>query len=63
MFYTMGQSAMFYTMGVGVCRAHSCPFAVVHGMETLLPTKANEGIFKALVERYIFFGILTLVKI
>jgi hypothetical protein len=59
MFYTMGQSAMFYTMGVGVGRAHSFPFGVVNGMATLQPTKAREGIFKPVVRRYIFLSGVT----
>jgi hypothetical protein len=59
MFYTMGQSAMFYTMGVRVGRAHSFPFGVRHGMATLKPRKAKDGIFKPLVERYIFFSGVT----
>ena len=59
MFYTMGQSAMFYTRGVWCARAHSCPFGAVHGIATLKPTKAKDGIFRAVVERYIFFSVVT----
>jgi hypothetical protein len=55
----MGQPAMFYTMGSG----RPCPFVAVHGMPTLKPSKAKQGIFKAVVRRYIFFGMVTLAKI
>jgi hypothetical protein len=50
---------LFYTMGVWVGRAHSCPFGVRHGMATLQPRKAKDGIFRAVVERYIFLSGVT----
>ena len=62
MFYTMGLPAMFYTMGIGrPCRF--VPFAGLHGMATLKPTKANKAIFKPVVRRYIFLSGVTWFKI
>ena len=64
MFYTMGQSAMFYTMGSGsaVPVRRSVGRSVgrsLHGTPTLIPTKGKEGIFRAVVKRYIFLSGVT----
>jgi hypothetical protein len=45
-------------------RGRPCPFVPVlglawHGMATLLPTKAKNGIFKPVAGRYIFFSGVT----
>jgi hypothetical protein len=62
MFYTMGQTAMFYTMGSGSVvpiRTHSYPFGGRHGIATLRPRKVKDGIFKAVVKRYFFLSGVT----
>ena len=59
MFYTRGQTAMFYTMGVGSVVPVRVPFGAVHGIATLKPSKVKEGIFKPVAERYIFFSVVT----
>ena len=59
MFYTMGQTAMFYTMGYGSAVPVWVPFGGRHGMATLKPRKAKEGIFKAVVKRYFYFNVVT----
>jgi hypothetical protein len=62
--FTLGGFPPCFTLGgYGSAVPVRVPFGAVHGMATLKPRKAKEGIFRPVAKRYFYFGILTWIEI
>ena len=58
--FTLGVNPPCFTLGgYGSAVPVRVPFGAVHGIATLKPRKAKEGIFSPVAKRYFYFGILT----